>query len=161
LTQQAPPPICTLKKPPYTWPRIPDNVAANNADAVIGLGKMIKDGTDGLDAIVPNPEFAFFVGLYSQGYKDSFADIILGEKLLRAGTVGVEHAVTDIVSTPVGAVFGAAAAGITSPTGLFATIPGGVGFVAGEIASTVLGNRLWDQYNEDIFFPGIHSIFWP
>jgi len=166
LNQQDAPSICTRKKPPYTWPRIPDDVVAKIGDAVTDLVKTTSDLNKiaiakGLDTIIPSPGEAFFTGLYVQGYKDSSLDISPVEKMTRDGAVALEYTVTDLISTGVGVTTGTTAAAFGFETGPIDVAVAGAGYLAGSVGTTVILNKGWDKFNDITLFPALHYLFGP
>jgi RHS repeat-associated protein len=162
----TPPPICKVKTPPHVWKPVPDDITAKMVDAVIGLGETIVDANEfgsvvqGINAVVPSPAFAFFSGLYVQGYKDSFADINPGEKIIRSVIVGAEYVAIDFLATGIGGSIGLGAAGLGAETGPFDIFVGGFAYIAAAGATTSLANDLTDKLNQNLFM-NLHSRFVP
>jgi hypothetical protein len=146
---------------PRTWPRVPDQVVSKTADTLITLGKGIRDGAEATDSIMPSPTFAFFTGLYVQGYNDSSIDIEPGEKIVRSLSVAGEYVITDFAATSFGTAGAAVAGTLGIESGPLDIAVTGAGYGIPAVASTFAINFLWEKFNEESLFPYMHSLFLP
>jgi len=119
-------------------------------------------GLRGVDALAPNSILDGAVSRGTQLWRDRDDNFSFTERISRALIVGVEGVITDSAATTVGVYvgyYGMIAGAIVAPEAGGSAIGASGGYVVGSTGAYVVGNLIWNDLNENYFFPFIHSWF--
>jgi hypothetical protein len=120
---------------------------------LIGVGMDLKTGGTLLKkgfmlgkALTPNPLGEAIIGAGIQAISDlNNPSLTIGQRIARAGVVGVESAATDVVSDLGGA------AGFVIGEAIVPTGGGIVGYAGGSLVVSLAMDEMWNQVNQQYF----------
>jgi hypothetical protein len=156
--------VCIESNPAQVGPNTRDE---NNRSGIEDLANFAKYGKAAVDVAIwigdyGKPAYKQIKSLGNAGpavegvasgvlqYLDDIDNSSLSQmnKITRAGVVGIEAGITDIVSGPVALKGAAIGASLTVETGPGVILGGAGGYVAGNwVASTVMDNLVWHPVN--------------